>query len=91
MKRSGVTEQYVNAGGGMRHAFQVASRPAGETGNAFIKVAVSGASKISAPSKTALEFQVGGSSFQYKDLTVWDAKNRRLAAKLVPAKDGFFI
>jgi hypothetical protein len=91
LKRAGLTEQYLNVRGGMRHAFQIASRPAGETGNAFIKVAVSGASKISAPSKTALDFQVGGASFQYKYLTVWDAKNRRLAAKLVPAKDGFFI
>ncbi len=91
LKRSGLTEQYVNAEGGMRHAFQITSRPAGETGNAFIKLAVSGASKISAPNRTSLAFQVGGATFEYKDLTVWDARNRRLAAKLVPAKDGFFI
>lgn len=75
----------------MRHAFQITSRPAGETGNVFIKLAVSGANKISAPNKTSLAFQVGGTTFEYKDLTVWDARNRRLAAKLVPAKDGFFI
>ncbi len=91
LKRAGLTEQYLNVRGAMRHAFQIESRPAGETGNAFIKLAVSGATKISAPSKTSLHFQVAGAAFQYNDLTVWDAKNRRLPAKLVPAKDGFFI
>ncbi len=91
LKRAGLTEQYLNVRGGMRHAFQLESRPEGQTGNAFIKVAVSGASKISAPNKTSLHFQVDGSAFQYNNLTVWDAKNRRLAAKLVPTRDGFFI
>ena len=91
LKRSGLTEQYVSARGGMRHTFQIQARPTGETGNAFVKVAVSGATKIEALAKTALQFQVGGSTFQYSNLTVWDAKNRRLPAKLVPAKDGYFI
>jgi|GEM_PF-2887475 len=91
LKRAGITERYVNGKFGMRHSFQLTSRPAGTSGNAYIKVAVSGASKIEASGKTALRFQVGGSSFRYSELTVWDAKNRRLAAKLVPAKDGFFI
>lgn len=91
LKRAGITERYVNGKLGMRHSFQLTSRPAGTSGNAYIKVAVSGASKIESSGKTALRFQVGGSSFRYSELTVWDAKNRRLAAKLVPAKDGFFI
>jgi hypothetical protein len=91
LKRAGITERYVNGKLGMRHSFQLTARPAGTSGNAYIKVAVSGASKIEASGKTALRFQVGGSSFRYSELTVWDAKNRRLAAKLVPAKDGFFI
>jgi hypothetical protein len=91
LKRSGLTEQYVSARGGMRHTFQIQARPAGETGNAFVKFAVSGATKIESLAKTALQFQVGGSTFQYSNLTVWDAKNRRLPAKLVPGKDGYFI
>ncbi|CAN1509280.1 FG-GAP repeat [Fimbriimonadaceae bacterium] len=91
LKRSGISEHYVNGRVGMRHAFHILSRPVGETGNAFVKIAVSGANKIESSGKTALRFQVGGSSFRYSELTVWDAKNRRLAAKLVPAKDGFFI
>jgi len=89
--RSGIREQYINTRYGMRHAFELSSRPAGSTGNAFIKVNVSGADKIEAEGKTALRFQVSGTSFSYSNLTVWDAQNRRLAAKLVPAKDGFFI
>lgn len=91
LKRSGLTEQYVSARGGMRHTFQIQARPVGETGNAFVKFAVSGATKIESLAKTALQFRVGGATFQYSNLTVWDARNRRLPAKLVPAKDGFFV
>lgn len=89
--RPGIREQYINTRFGMRHAFEISSRPAGATGNAFVKVNVSGAEKIKAIGKSALQFQVSGTSFSYSNLTVWDAKNRRLAAKLLPAKDGFFI
>ncbi len=82
--RTGLSEWFVNGGDGLHHWMKISNRPGAAiaSGSLWVRLAVSGATKLKSISDDAVEVRGTRSSLTYAGLKVWDARGVQLPARL---------